>query len=114
MFCSDDPRGLLNCLWLCRFPAFHALPVALALSVPLLLAGPGRPVLFLRLPARPFSRRFPAFFAAIALARLPRMEALLAPFQQAAPHPRPTPQSLPPTLLIFGRTCRILGRAHGR
>jgi len=65
MFCSDDPRGLVNGLWLCWFPAFHALPVASALSVPLLFAGPGRPVFFLRLPARPFPRRFPAFFAAI-------------------------------------------------
>ncbi len=65
-----------NCLWLWRFPAFHALPVAPALTVPLLLAGPGRPVSFLRLPARPFPRRFPALFAAIALARLPRMKAL--------------------------------------
>src|ERR1039457_4461402 len=114
MFCSDDPRGLVNCLWLWWFPAFHTLPVASALGVPLLLAGPGRPVFFLRLPARPFPRRYPAFFAAIALARLPRMEAPLAPFQQAAPHPRPTGHSLPPTLLIFAMTCRILGRAHGR
>ena len=41
-------------------------------------------------------------------------EALLAPLQQTAPHPRPKGQSLPPTLLIFGMTCRTLGRAHGR
>ena len=41
-------------------------------------------------------------------------EALLAPLQQTAPHPRPKGQSLPPSLLIFGMTCRTLGRAHGR
>src|ERR1017187_7797283 len=114
MFCSDYPRGIVNCLWLWGVPAFHALPVASALTVPLLLAGPGRPVSLLGLPSRPYPRRFPALFAAITLARLPGSEALLAPFQQTAPHPRPTGQSLPPTLLIFGMTCRILGRAHGR
>src|SRR5450759_3762615 len=110
MFCSDYPRGLVNCLWLWGFPAFHALPVAPALTVPLLLAGPGRPVSFLGLPARPFPRRFPA--------RLAGRQALCAPFQHTTPGPggtpRPTRQSLPPTLLIFGMTCRILGRAHGR
>src|ERR1039457_6353232 len=106
MFCCDYPRGLVNRLWLWRFPAFHALPVALALTVPLLLAGPGRPVSFLGLPARPLPRCFPPLFAAITLARLPETETLLAPFQQTAPHPRPTGQSLPPTLLIFGMTDR--------
>jgi hypothetical protein len=43
-----------------------------------------------------------------------RMKALFAPFQQTAPRPRPTGQSTPPSLLIFGKGCRILGRAHGR
>src|SRR5450755_412427 len=114
MFCRDYPRGLVNCLWLWGLPAFHPLPVAPALTVPLLLAGPALPVSFLGLPARPFPRRFPARFAAVTLARLPGSEALLAPFQQTAPHPRPTGQLLPPTLLIFGMTCRTLGRAHGR
>jgi hypothetical protein len=57
---------------------------------------------------------FPALCAAITLARLPGMEALFAPFQQAAPHPRPACRSIRPTLLIFGMTCRTLGRAHGR
>src|SRR5271169_4609105 len=109
MFCSDDPRGLVNSFWLWRFPAFHALPVAQALTVPLLLAGPGRPVSFLGLPARPFPRRFPALFAAITLARLPGIEALLAPFQETTPHPRSARQSLPPIRLIFGMTYRILG-----
>src|SRR5580658_1770078 len=102
MFYSDDPRGLVNCLWLWRFPAFHALPVASALTVPSLLAGPGRPVLFLRLPARPFPRRFPTLFAAITLASLPRMKTLLASFQQTTAGAWPACQSLPPTsLLIF-------------
>src|ERR1039458_4461608 len=75
--------------------------------------SPGRTVPFLGLPARPFPCRFPALLAAITPVRLPRMEALLAPFQQAAPHP-PNGQSLPLNLLIFALTCRILGRAHGR
>src|ERR1035438_7970411 len=114
MFCSDYPRCLVNCLWLWGLPAFHALPVAPALTVPLLLSGPGRPVFFLGLPARPFPRRFPALVAAITLARLPGMKALIASFQQTQPHPRPACQSLRPTLLIFGMTCRILDRAHGR
>src|ERR1017187_170613 len=114
MFCSDYPRDLVNRLWLCWFSVLDALPVASALTVPLLLAGPGRPISFLGLPARPFPRRLPALFAAITLARLSGSESLLAPFQQTAPHPRPTGQSLPPALLIFGMTCRILGRAHGR
>src|SRR5674476_1323348 len=113
MFCSDYPRGLVNCLWLWGLPAFHPPPVAPTLTVPLLLAGPGRPVSFLGLPARPLPRCFPALFAAITLARLPGTETLLAPFQQTAPHPRPTGQSRPPTLLIFGSSCRILGSAHG-
>src|SRR3954451_844344 len=88
MFCSDYPRGIVNCPWLWGLPAFHALPVAPALTVPLLLAGLGCPVSFLGLPSRPFPRRFPALFAAITLARLPGSEALIAPFQQTAPHPR--------------------------
>src|SRR2546426_32796 len=114
MFCSDYPRGVVNCLWLWWFPAVDAFPVAPALPVPFLLARRRCPVALLPLPPRPFPGRFPALFAAITLARLPGMEALLAPFQQTAPHPRLTGQSLPPTLLIFGMGCRILGRAHGR
>jgi len=27
LFCSDYPRGLINCLWLGWFPAFDVLPV---------------------------------------------------------------------------------------
>src|SRR5205085_404781 len=114
MFGRDDPRGFVNCLWLWWFPTFDALAVAPALPVPFLLARRRRPVSLLRLPLRPLPRRLPAMLAAIALARLPGMEALLASFQQAAPHPRPTRQSLRPTLLIFGMGCRTLGRAHGR
>src|ERR1700728_796831 len=114
MFCSDYPRGLVNCLWLWRFPAFHALPVASALTVPLLLAGPGGPVSFLRLPARPFSCRLPAPLTAVALPCLARMKALLASFQQTQTSPRSACRSLRPTLLIFEMTCRTLGRAHGR
>lgn len=112
---SDYPRGLSNCLWLWWFPAPHPLPVAPALTVPFLLAQRRRPVSLLRLPPRPLPRRLPAAFAAIALVRLPGMKALLASFQQTTPHPRPACQSLPPTrLLIFGMTCRTLGKAHGR
>ena len=47
--------------------------------------------------------------------RLPGMKALLATFQQTLPGPRPACQTFPSTgLLIFGMTCRTLGRAHGR
>src|SRR3954447_5628986 len=101
MFCSDDPRGLLHCLWLCRLPAFHALPVAPALPLPFLLAHRRFPVCFLGFPPRPFPCRLPAPLAAISLACLPRMKALLASFQQTTPHPRPACQTLRPTLLIF-------------
>jgi len=65
MFWSDYPRGVVNCLWLCWFPALDALPVAPALPVPFLLARYRRPVSLLRLPARPFPRRRPAARAAI-------------------------------------------------
>jgi len=115
MFCSDYPRGLANFVWLCWFPAFDALPVASALAVPFLLARCPRPVPLLPLPSRPLPRRLPAALAAITLACLPGMKTLLASFQQTTPHPRPAGQSLSPTsLLIFGMTCRTLGRAHGR
>jgi len=105
MFGSDYPRGLVNCLWLWGFPAFHPLPVALALTVPFLLARCSLTIPLLCLPPRPFPRRLPALCTAIALARLPRMKTLLAPFQQTQACPRPACQSLRPTLLIFGMTC---------
>jgi hypothetical protein len=64
---------------------------------------------------RILERRLPAALATIALARLPRMKALLASFQQTTTHPRPAGQSRrPATLLIFGLACSTLGRAHGR
>src|ERR1043166_6372663 len=114
MFGSDYPRGIVNGFWLWGFPPFDAFPVSPTLTVPFLLACCRLPVSLLRFPPRPFSRRFPAALAAITLACLPGMKALRAPFQQTAPHPRPTRQSPPPSLLIFGMGCRILGRAHGR
>src|SRR5450432_615706 len=115
MFCSDDPRGLVNCRWLRGFPAFDPLPVAPPLPVPLLLAPAGRPVSLLRLPPRPLPCRLAAALAAIALAGLPGMKAPLAAFQQTPACSRPAGQSLPPPrLLIFGTGCRTLGRAHGR
>jgi len=115
MFCSDYPRGLVNCFWLWWFPASNPLPVAPVLSGPSLFACPRRPVSLLRLPPRPFPRCLPAALATIALACLPGMKALLASFEQTAPHARPACQSLPPaSRLIFGMDCRTLGRAHGR
>ena len=56
--------------------------VAPALAVPFLFTRRRLPVSLLRLPPRPFPRRRPAALAAIALAPLPGMKALRAPFQQ--------------------------------
>src|SRR5579883_1464330 len=89
MFRSDYPRRVVNCPWFWWYPALDALPVASALVVPFLLACRPLPVSLLRLPARPLPRRLPAALAAIALARLPGMKTLLAPFQQTPSHPRP-------------------------
>ena len=114
MFCRDYPRGLVNRLWLCCFPALDTLPVAPALPVPFLLPRFRLPVALLRLPLRPLSRCLPAARTALALACLPGMKTLLAAFQQTTAHPRPTRPSLPPIFLIFGMACRTLGRAHGR
>jgi len=105
MFGSDYPRRVVNCLWLWWFPALDALAVASALPVPFLLARRRFPVSFLGFPARPFPGRLPASLAAVALARLPGRKALLAPFEQTASRPRPTRQSPPPSLLIFGMGC---------
>src|ERR1039457_386341 len=44
MFCSDYPRRVVNCIWLWCFPAFDALPVAPALTIPFLLAHRRLPV----------------------------------------------------------------------
>src|SRR5436309_5924768 len=118
MFGSDYPRAVVNCLWRWWFPAFDALPVASALPVPFLLAGPRLPVSLLGFPARPSPRRFPALGAAIPaipLARLSRMQTLFASFQQTQACPRPA-HSPPPlaTSLLPGRLGTIFGRAHGR
>src|SRR5947209_6636859 len=115
MFCSDDPRGVANYLWLWWFSFFDALPVAPALTVPFLLAPRRRPVSLLRLPPRPLPSLLPALRAAIPLPRLPRMKTLLAAFEETPAHPRPVRRTLPPaSRLIFGMACRTLGRAHGR
>jgi len=106
MFYSDYPRGLTNCLWSCWFPAFDPFPVAPALAIAFLLACRRRPVSLLRLPQRPFSRRFSTALAAIPLLRLPRMELLLAPFEQTTPLPWPAcPVFPPPSRLIFDTVC---------
>jgi len=78
MFGSDYPRRVVNCVWLWRFTAFDALPVALALPVSLPLAGRRRPISLLGFPLRPLPRRLAAAWAAITLTRLPRMKALPA------------------------------------
>ena len=115
MFCSDDPCGAANCLWIWRFPALDALAVASALPVPFLLARCRRPVSLLRLPPRPFPRRLPAPFAAISLARLPGMKALLTSFQQTTPRTRPACQSFPAAgPFFFGMLARSVGSASVR
>src|ERR1700691_4859751 len=115
MFCSDYPRGLVNWLWLWWFPAFDALPVAPALPVPFLLARRGLPVSLLGFMSRPSPCRLPASLATVALARLPGVKPLVAPFWQKRPLSRPPcPTFSPASRLIFTRACKTLGRAHGR
>jgi hypothetical protein len=115
MRCSDYPRGIVNWLWFYWFLTFDTLTVAPALAVPFLLARCRLPVSLLGFAARPFPCRLPASLAAVALLCLPGMKTLLASFQQTQPHPRPARRTLsPPRLLLFGMTCRTLGRAHGR
>ena len=115
MFRSDYPRSLANCFWPLRLPALDPFPVARALGVAFPLTTRCSPVLPLSLPPRPVPRLRPAALAAIPLARLPRMEALLAAFEQTPSQPRPTSPMLPSaSSLIFARACRTLGRAHGR
>src|SRR3974390_2800362 len=109
MFRSDYPRRLLNCPWICCFPCFRALPITPALLVAFRLTSYRLPISLLGLPTRPLPRRLPAVLAAIALARLAGMKALLAPFEQATPLPRPTLGLFPsPSRLPFARTCKIL------
>ena len=115
MFLSDYPRGLVNCLWRRWFPAFDALPVTPALPVAFLLARSRLPVALLGLPSRPLPRRLPALLAAIALARLPRMESVARTLSADNTAAAADARMLPPsTRLPFARTCKILGRAHGR
>ena len=114
-FFSDYPRGLANRRFLWVVPAADPLPVAPTLAVAFLLSRRDRPVSLLRSPLRPSPGRLPAALAAIALRRLSGVKTLLAPFEQTPPRSRPACRWLsPPRLLIFGITCRILGKAHGR
>ena len=71
--CARSPRGLVNCLRLCWFPALDALPGAPpALAVAPLLARRRFPIALLRLPPRPSPRLLPAALAATAPPRLAR------------------------------------------
>src|ERR1017187_6019326 len=114
MLVSDYPRGVANRLWLWWFPAAHPLPVAPALALTFFFPRRRLPVSLLRLPPRPFPRSRRAARAAIALARLPGMKALRAPFQQTAACSGPAGHLPPPTRRLFNWFGRILGRAHGR
>jgi hypothetical protein len=115
MFGSDDPRGGANYLWVWRFPAPDSLAVAPTLAVSFILAHRRLPISSLSFPSRPLPRLLTAPLAAIALAHLPGMKALPAPFEQTTPCAPLAGSSFPPTrLLIFGMACWILGRAHGR
>ena len=112
---SDYPRGVWNgftCPW---FSVPDTLPIALALSVPLLFAGRSVPVSLLGFPPRPGPRRLPARLAAIALPRMSRPKVLLTSFEQTPPGPWPAHQPFASAaLLIFGMACSTLGRAQGR
>src|SRR5215472_2306727 len=109
MFLRDYPRRFPNPLRLWWFPALDALAVAPALTVAFLLAIHRLAVLLLRFPPRPLPRFLPTLWAAIALACVPRMHMLLAPFQQTAPCTRSPSPALPPSgRLILMRTCNTL------
>ena len=115
IFCSDDPRGLSNYFLFLCLSVSDALPIAPALPVPFFSGRWRRPVFSLGLPPRPSPRSLPASTAAITLPCLPGPKASLASFEQTPPRPWAAGHTLPPTgLLIFGMTCRILSRAHGR
>ena len=112
---SDYPRGVWNCFTCRWFSVPDALPIALALPVPLLFAGRSVPVSLLGFPPRPSPRRLPALLAAIALPRMSRPKVLLTSFEQTLPGARPAHQPFASAaLLIFGMACRTLGRAQGR
>src|ERR1700753_3665788 len=102
MFWSDYPRGFVIRLRLRWLAALDALSIPPALIGPFGFARLRRPISLLRLPTRPFPRRLLAFRTAIALVRLPRMEGLLASFQQTMPCTRSANGSLSPPRLIFG------------
>jgi hypothetical protein len=46
MFCSDDPRGLLNCLWLWRFPGFSHAPGSVGFERSVAACKPWSPGIF--------------------------------------------------------------------
>src|SRR5579859_4046728 len=115
MFLSDYPRSRLNYFWFWRFPALDAFSVAPALPIPLLLACSRFPVPLLSLPPRPSPCCLPAALAAISLASLSRMKKLLASLEKTTASTRLScPALSSPSRLLFARSCRTLGRAHGR
>jgi hypothetical protein len=109
----DYPRGFQNRFFRRRGSAVSdSLAITPALPVSFVFSCRRRSIALLRLPARPASRRSPAFLAAIALSRTLRMESPLAPLQQTATRPR-APVGRLAGFPIFGRECRIFVRAHG-
>ena len=110
---SDYPRrfrnGFFRCCWLA---VSDSLPITPALPVASLFSYRRRSIALLRLPARPSTRRAPAFVTAIPLSRPLRTETALASLQQTATRPRASAWRLA-GFPIFGRECRILVRAHG-
>ena len=116
-FCRDDPRGGDGGR-LEGGPCWAALPVAAALSLPLLLAVGGLAIAPPRLPLPPPARLLPARLTAIARPRLLGPEHVPTPFQQTdstagTTCPTRAPGN-PGRGLILGRSWAILTRAHGR
>jgi hypothetical protein len=96
------------------FPLFDSLAITQALSTAFFPACACRPITLLRLPSRPSPRRLPARLAAVALARLQWQKSPFATLQQTGAGPRTAGGAFPPAVFpFFGRTCRILDRAHG-
>jgi hypothetical protein len=69
-------------------PFLGALTVTAALPVPFSFPYRRSAVFLLSFPARPFPRRLPASFTAIALARLPGMKTLLTSLEQTSANAR--------------------------